>query len=136
MDLAGRHAVGCRRSHVGVRGPGRGARHHRRQPLGAPRRALEALSRPRSETHAMDLEFTEEQDMLRELVRGVGTAYAPSDVVRDLEDDPTGYPAELWKQLAELDLIGLLLPPEYGGSGMSALEGAVLYEELGRCLAP
>jgi alkylation response protein AidB-like acyl-CoA dehydrogenase len=84
----------------------------------------------------MDLDFTEEQDMLRELVRGVGTAYAPSDVVRDLEDDTTGYPAELWKQLAELDLIGLLLPTEYGGSGMTALEGAILYEELGRCLAP
>jgi alkylation response protein AidB-like acyl-CoA dehydrogenase len=84
----------------------------------------------------MDLDFTEEQNMLRELVRDVGAAYAPSDVVRDLEDDPTGYPAELWKQLAELDLIGLLLPTEYGGSGMSALEGAILYEELGRCLAP
>ena len=66
----------------------------------------------------------------------MGTAYASSEIVRDLEDDPTGYPAELWKQLAELDLIGLLLPPEYGGSGMSALEGAILYEELGRCLAP
>src|SRR3990172_7287243 len=84
----------------------------------------------------MDLDFTEEQDMLRELVRGVGAAYAPSEVVRDIEDDPTGYPAELWKQLAELDLIGLLLPAEYGGSGMSALGGAILYEELGRSLAP
>src|SRR5579862_7244909 len=42
----------------------------------------------------------------------------------------------MWKQLAELDLVGLLLPPEYGGSGMGALEGVVLYEELGRALAP
>jgi len=84
----------------------------------------------------MDLDFTEEQDMLRELVRGVGAAYSPPEVVRDLEDDPGGYPPELWKQLAELDLIGLLLPPEYGGSGMGALEGAILYQELGRCLAP
>jgi len=84
----------------------------------------------------MDLDFTEEQDMLRELVRGVGAAYTPSEVVRDIEDDPSGYPAELWKQLAELDLIGLLLPAEYGGSGMSTLEGAILYEELGRSLAP
>jgi len=84
----------------------------------------------------MDLEFTEEQDMLRELVRGVCTAYAPSEVVRDIEDDEQGFPAELWKQLAELDLIGLLLPTENGGSGMSAIEGAILYEELGRSLAP
>jgi alkylation response protein AidB-like acyl-CoA dehydrogenase len=84
----------------------------------------------------MDLDLTEEQDMLRELVRGLGTAYAPSEVVREIEDDATGYPAELWKQLAELDLIGLLIPAEYGGSEMSALEGAILYEELGRSLAP
>jgi alkylation response protein AidB-like acyl-CoA dehydrogenase len=84
----------------------------------------------------MDLDFTEEQDMLRELVRGLGATYSSSEVVRDIEDDATGYPAELWKQLAELDLIGLLLPAEYGGSAMTTLEGAILYEELGRSLAP
>jgi alkylation response protein AidB-like acyl-CoA dehydrogenase len=84
----------------------------------------------------MDLEFSEEQDMLREMVRGVCSAYAPTDVVRELEDDATGYPADLWKQLAELDVIGLLIPTEHGGSGMTALEGAILYEEFGRTLAP
>jgi len=84
----------------------------------------------------MDLEFTEEQQMLRDLVRGVCGAYAAPEQVREIEDDATGYPSELWKQLAELDLIGLLIPTEYGGSGMTALEGAILYEELGRSLAP
>jgi alkylation response protein AidB-like acyl-CoA dehydrogenase len=84
----------------------------------------------------MDLDFTEEQDMLRNLVRGLCSDVAPLTVVREMEDDPVGYPAELWKQLAELDLIGLLIPEEYGGSGMSMLEGAILYEELGRALAP
>ena len=53
-----------------------------------------------------------------------------------MEDDPVGYPADLWKQLGALDLLGLLLPEEHGGSGMTALEGVVLYEELGRSLAP
>jgi alkylation response protein AidB-like acyl-CoA dehydrogenase len=84
----------------------------------------------------MDLDLTEEQDMLRNLVRGLCGDVAPLTVVREMEDDPIGYPAELWKQLAELDLIGLLIPEEYGGSGMSMLEGAILYEELGRALAP
>jgi alkylation response protein AidB-like acyl-CoA dehydrogenase len=84
----------------------------------------------------MDLDFTAEQEMLREMVRGVCASSAPLGVVRALEDDPVGYPAELWKQLVELDLVGLMLPTEYGGSGMSALEGAILYEELGRSLAP
>jgi alkylation response protein AidB-like acyl-CoA dehydrogenase len=84
----------------------------------------------------LDLSFSAEQDMLRDTVRKVCATFSPLSVVRALEDDPAGYPAEMWKQLAELDLVGLLLPPEYGGSGMGALEGVVLYEELGRALVP
>jgi alkylation response protein AidB-like acyl-CoA dehydrogenase len=84
----------------------------------------------------MDLDFTEEQQMLREMVRGVCAEYAPLDAVRAMEDDPTGYPAEFWKQLGELDLLGLTIPEEYGGSGQTALEGAIVYAELGRSLAP
>ena len=84
----------------------------------------------------MDLDFSEEQQMLREMVRGVCAEYAPLDVVRAMEDDPTGYPAEFWKQLGELDLLGLTIPEEYGGSGQTALEAAIVYAELGRSLAP
>lgn len=85
---------------------------------------------------ALDLDFTEEQEMLREMVRGVIGQHAPNEVVRQLEDDPVGYPTDLWQQFAELDLLGLLLPESHGGSGMSMLEGVILYEELGRSLAP
>jgi alkylation response protein AidB-like acyl-CoA dehydrogenase len=84
----------------------------------------------------LDLEFTAEQEMLRETVRGVCATTSPLSVVRELEDDPVGYSPELWKQLAHLDLIGLQLPEEYGGSGMTTLENVVLYEEFGRSLAP
>jgi alkylation response protein AidB-like acyl-CoA dehydrogenase len=84
----------------------------------------------------LDLDFTDEQDMLREMVRGLCGQYAPNEVVRALEDDPTGYPPELWAQLAELGLLGLMLPEEHGGAGSSLVDGVVLYEELGRALAP
>ena len=84
----------------------------------------------------MDLDFTEEQDMLRNLVRSLVDDVTPLTVVRELEDDPVGYSPALWAQLAELDLIGLTLPEEYGGSGMSMIEGGIVYEELGRGLAP
>jgi alkylation response protein AidB-like acyl-CoA dehydrogenase len=84
----------------------------------------------------LDLQFSPEQEMLRETVRGVCAATSPLSVVRELEDDAVGYSPDLWKQLAHLDLIGLQLPEEYGGSGMSALESVVLYEEFGRSLAP
>lgn len=84
----------------------------------------------------LDLAFTEEQDMLRGVVRSMLAEHAPLTAVRQLEDDPVGYPTDLWAQLGALDLLGLLLPEAHGGSGMSLLEGAVLYEELGRSLAP
>ena len=84
----------------------------------------------------MDLDFSEEQDMLREMVRGVCNEYATIDVVREMEDDPSGCPAEFWKQIAELGLLGLLIPEEYGGGDQTSLEAAIVYEELGRALAP
>jgi alkylation response protein AidB-like acyl-CoA dehydrogenase len=84
----------------------------------------------------MDLDFSEEQEMLRETVRNVCEKYAPIEVVRKYEDDPVGFPADLWSQLGALGLLGLTLPEQYGGSGMSMLDAAVVYEEFGRSLAP
>jgi alkylation response protein AidB-like acyl-CoA dehydrogenase len=84
----------------------------------------------------MDLDFSEEQEMLREMVRGVCAEYSPIEVVRELEDDPRGFPEQFWKQLAELDLLGLLIPEAHGGSEQGLLEAAIVYEEFGRSLAP
>ncbi len=84
----------------------------------------------------LDLDFTSEQDLLRDTVRGVCAQYSPLTTVRQLEDDATGYATDLWKQLAALDLLGLLIPEAHGGAGMDMLDGVVLYEELGRSLAP
>jgi alkylation response protein AidB-like acyl-CoA dehydrogenase len=84
----------------------------------------------------MDLDFSEEQHMLREMVRGVCNEYCPLDVVRAMEDDPTGHPSELWKQLGELGLLGMLIPEEHGGAEQSMLDAAIVYEEFGRALAP
>jgi alkylation response protein AidB-like acyl-CoA dehydrogenase len=84
----------------------------------------------------MDLDFTPEQDMLREAVAGVCARYAGLDVVRAVENDPVGYPDKFWEQLAELGLLGMTLPEHYGGSGMTMLDAMVVYTELGRALAP
>jgi alkylation response protein AidB-like acyl-CoA dehydrogenase len=70
------------------------------------------------------------------MVRGVCGEYASLEIVRAMEDDPTGYPAEFWKQLGELGLLGLLIPEGYGGAAQSMLEAAIVYEEFGRALAP
>ncbi|MGH8978123.1 MAG: acyl-CoA dehydrogenase family protein [Acidimicrobiia bacterium] len=84
----------------------------------------------------MDLDFTDEQEMLRETVRGVCEKHASLAVVREVEDDPIGYPDSFWTQLADLGLLGLTIPEEYDGSAMSMLDAAVVYEEFGRALAP
>ena len=84
----------------------------------------------------MNLDFSEEQDVLREMLRGVCNEYAPLEVVRQMEDDATGYPAEFWKQLGELGLLGIGIPEAYGGAQQSILESAIVYEELGRSLVP
>lgn len=84
----------------------------------------------------MDLDLTEEQQMVIDMTRSMLEEHCPVQVVRDMEDDPKGYPDELWKQMSELGLNGLLIPESYGGGGLGMLEGAFLYEELGRALAP
>jgi alkylation response protein AidB-like acyl-CoA dehydrogenase len=84
----------------------------------------------------MDIDFTPEQQVLREMVRGVVQEHAPLEVVRRMEDDPKGYPPAFWKQLAEVGVLGVLIPEEYGGAAQTLLEAAVVYEEFGRGLAP
>jgi len=84
----------------------------------------------------LNLDFTDEQDMLREMVRGVCSQYSPLDEVRRLEDDPVGVATDLWDQMGELGIAGLMLPESVGGSEMGVMEGVVVHEELGRSLAP
>ncbi len=81
---------------------------------------------------ALDLDFNSEQELLRETVRGMCAQHATLSVVRELEDDPVGVADELWKQLGELGLCGLMSSE----SGMDLVDGIILYEELGRALAP
>ena len=84
----------------------------------------------------MDLELSEEQQMVVDMTRSMLEEYSTVEVVREVEDDPKGYPDALWKQMGELGLSGLLIPESYGGGGQTLLEGALVYEELGRALAP
>ncbi|HWB65443.1 MAG TPA: acyl-CoA dehydrogenase family protein [Mycobacteriales bacterium] len=82
----------------------------------------------------MDMDFTSEQELLRETVRRACERHHGPDVVRKLENDPVGYEPALWQQLAELGVLGLMIDEQYAGSGMSMVEAAIVYEEFGRAL--
>ena len=84
----------------------------------------------------MDLDFTEEHGILRDMVRALCSEHASVEVVRAFENDARGYPDGLWKQLSEQGLVGILIPEAYGGGGQTVLEASILHEELGRALAP
>jgi alkylation response protein AidB-like acyl-CoA dehydrogenase len=84
----------------------------------------------------MNFELSEEQQMLKKAARDFLENECPESVVREAEDSDSGYSAELWKKAAELGWLGLVYPEKYGGSAMSILDMAVLYEEMGRALFP
>jgi alkylation response protein AidB-like acyl-CoA dehydrogenase len=84
----------------------------------------------------MDLTFTEEQNILRDMVRSVCEEHSSIEVVREMEDHTIGIPPGLWEQMKETGLLSMMLPEEYGGMGLNMLDCAVIYQELGRGLAP
>jgi alkylation response protein AidB-like acyl-CoA dehydrogenase len=86
----------------------------------------------------MALVLTEEQSMLRDSARGLISDKAPVAHLRQLRDsrDATGFSRDLWKTFAEMGFAGLLVPEEFGGSGLGCVEAGVVMEEIGRNLTP
>src|ERR1700688_5003388 len=86
----------------------------------------------------MALVLTEEQSMLRDSARGLISDKAPVSHLRQLRDakDASGFSRELWKTFAEMGFCGLLVPEEFGGSGLGSVEAGVVMEEIGRTLMP
>jgi alkylation response protein AidB-like acyl-CoA dehydrogenase len=86
----------------------------------------------------MPLVLTEEQSMLRDSARGLISDKAPVSHLRHLRDskDETGFSRDLWKAFAEMGFSGLLVPENFGGSGLGCVEAGVVMEEIGRTLVP
>jgi alkylation response protein AidB-like acyl-CoA dehydrogenase len=86
----------------------------------------------------MALVLTEEQSMLRDSARGLISDKAPVSHLRQLRDakDATGFSRELWQAFAEMGFSGLLVPEDFGGSGLGSVEAGIVMEEIGRTLMP
>jgi alkylation response protein AidB-like acyl-CoA dehydrogenase len=86
----------------------------------------------------MPLVLTEEQSMLRDSARGLISDKAPVAHLRQLRDtkDADGFSRDLWKTFAEMGFAGLLIPDQFGGSGLGCVEAGIVMEEIGRTLMP
>ncbi len=80
----------------------------------------------------MDLSLNEHQRMLEQSVRSFMERRAARSKIVGLQGSELGYEPEMWKTIAELGWLGLLIPERYGGSGASLTDAAVLYQEFGR----
>ena len=84
----------------------------------------------------MDISLSEEQELLQGSARDFLQQECPIRLVRAMETDDMGYDPNLWRQMADLGWLGLVLPEEYGGSGGTMMDLVVLLEEFGRALVP
>ena len=85
----------------------------------------------------MDFTYDEEQQALREAVRGlVGKAYSDFENRRRASADDPGFSEKVWTQLAEMGVLGLPFGEEYGGMGAGAIEVGIVAQEIGRVVAP
>src|SRR3989304_5832601 len=84
----------------------------------------------------MDLGLSEEQEMLKNFARDFLEKECPEKLVREMEENERGYTDALWQGMAKQGWQGLVIPEQYGGTGMSFLGLCGLLEECGRALVP
>ena len=84
----------------------------------------------------MDMGLSEIQQMLKNSAREFLAQESPLTLVREMEDDDRGFTDDLWRQVSSLGWTGIPFPEQYGGTGGSFLDLAVLVEEMGRALLP
>lgn len=79
------------------------------------------------------IKFTQEHEMVRQMVRD----FAQKEVapIAQEMDEKEQFPAETFKKMAELNLLGLPFDDRYGGAGMDIISYTITLEELARVCA-
>lgn len=81
--------------------------------------------------------LNEEQQMLKDAAKSFIQEQSPVTRFRKMRDaGATGFDEALWKEMVDMGWTGILVPEEYGGSGLGYLGLGVVLEECGRTLAP
>ncbi len=84
----------------------------------------------------MNLDFNNEQEMLRKSVAEFLAKECPFDSVKEIEDSEEGYDKKLWKKMAKLGWMELHVPEEYGGLGDPFVDLTIIMEEIGKKAFP
>jgi butyryl-CoA dehydrogenase len=81
----------------------------------------------------MVFDLTDEQEMIQDMARN----FAQKEVLPKAAelDETARFPEELVRQMAELGLMGVAVPEEYGGAGMDNICYAIAMEEISRACA-
>jgi len=78
----------------------------------------------------MEFTFSEEQQQLRRSVREFAEGEIAPHVIE--WDEASQFPSEIMPKLAEMGLLGIIFPEQYGGAGLGYIEYALAIEELSR----
>jgi acyl-CoA dehydrogenase len=90
-----------------------------------------------AETRVVEFELSDEQRSLRQVARQFCEQQFSESDVRALMDTDDGFDRGVWRRLGrDVGLLGLALPPQYGGAGAGLVDLALVAEELGRSVAP
>lgn len=87
----------------------------------------------KGEELTVDFKLTEEQELIRANIREFTQKYL--DPIAAQIDEESRYPAEVIAKLAELGMMGMPYPQEYGGGGTDFLTYTIVVEELSRSCA-
>jgi alkylation response protein AidB-like acyl-CoA dehydrogenase len=82
----------------------------------------------------MNFQLTEDQEALRDGIRSFCEGRINIDNLRELEKE--AFDRDLWGELAEMGVFALRLAESDGGVGLGSADAVLVFEELGRCLAP
>jgi alkylation response protein AidB-like acyl-CoA dehydrogenase len=82
----------------------------------------------------MDFNLSKEQQMLSDLVQGFVTKEYTFEARRRILQSPDGWSRQVWSKLAEMGLLSLQVPEEYGGMAPSAIETMLTMQAMGRAL--
>ena len=84
----------------------------------------------------MDLNFNEEQEILRNSTRKYLEKKCPMDYVRLMWEDPIGCAQERWDEMGNLGWFALRIPEAYEGLGLGFVDLGIILEEMGRVAMP